>query len=65
VVAEGVETADEIELARVVGCDYAQGYFIGRPVRAEALGVLVASWHHDWVGRGIAGAIDASTHLHV
>lgn len=44
VVAEGIETADELELARSVGCDYGQGYFIGRPVRAEAFGVLVASW---------------------
>lgn len=51
VVAEGVETFEEIELARAVGCDYAQGYYIGRPVRAEALGVLVAAWHHDWVGK--------------
>lgn len=45
VVAEGVENADEYDLARSVGCDYAQGYHIGRPVRPEALGVLVASWH--------------------
>lgn len=45
VVAEGVETAEEYELARSVGCDYAQGYHIGRPVRPEALGVLVASWN--------------------
>lgn len=44
VVAEGIETAEELELARSVGCDFGQGYFIGRPVRAEAFGVLVASW---------------------
>lgn len=57
VVAEGVETFEEIELARSVGCDYAQGYFIGRPVRAEALGVLVAAWHHDWVGKVLGRAM--------
>lgn len=45
VVAEGVETAVELAAAKEVGCDYAQGYHIGRPVRAEAFGVLVASWH--------------------
>jgi EAL domain-containing protein (putative c-di-GMP-specific phosphodiesterase class I)/ActR/RegA family two-component response regulator len=44
VVAEGIETAAELQLAREVGCDYAQGYHIGKPVRAEAFGVLVASW---------------------
>ncbi|MFZ4719497.1 MAG: EAL domain-containing protein [Ilumatobacteraceae bacterium] len=47
VVAEGVETADEVELARQVGCDLAQGYHIGRPVRPEALGVLVVTWNRD------------------
>ena len=41
---EGIETAAELQLAREVGCDYAQGYHIGKPVRAEAFGVLVASW---------------------
>ena len=54
VVAEGVETAEEIELARSVGCDYAQGYFIGRPVRAEALGVLVAAWNQLDLWHGLS-----------
>ncbi|MEI8239160.1 MAG: EAL domain-containing response regulator [Actinomycetota bacterium] len=44
VVAEGIETMDEFEMACQVGCDFAQGYYIGRPVRAESFGVLVASW---------------------
>ena len=35
VVAEGVETEQQMELIRNLGCDYAQGYYIGRPVRAE------------------------------
>lgn len=45
VVAEGIETADEMAMCREVGCDLVQGYFIGRPVRPEAFGVLVASWN--------------------
>ena len=32
VVAEGVETATALALLRGMGCDIAQGYFIGKPV---------------------------------
>ncbi len=31
VVAEGVETRDELETCRAIGCDMAQGYLIARP----------------------------------
>lgn len=30
-VAEGIETAEELEVIRDLGIDYAQGYFLGRP----------------------------------
>ncbi len=32
VIAEGVETADQLQLLRDVGCDFAQGYFFSKPV---------------------------------
>jgi two-component system CheB/CheR fusion protein len=32
VVAEGVETVETLRLLREWGCDFAQGYFIGRPM---------------------------------
>ncbi len=35
VVAEGVETADQLEYLRQTNCDEVQGYLIGRPVPAE------------------------------
>jgi EAL domain-containing protein (putative c-di-GMP-specific phosphodiesterase class I) len=35
VVAEGVETADQLEYLRQISCDEVQGYLISRPV-AEA-----------------------------
>ncbi|WP_199032682.1 EAL domain-containing protein [Ralstonia sp. ASV6] len=35
VVAEGVETKQVMDLLREMGCDMAQGYFIGRPMRAD------------------------------
>lgn len=37
VVAEGVETALQLELVRTLGCDLAQGFLIGRPVPARLL----------------------------
>lgn len=35
VVAEGVERQEELALLREYGCDYAQGYLLGRPMPAE------------------------------
>ena len=37
VVAEGVEDASALELLRSYGCDLAQGYYIARPMAADAL----------------------------
>ena len=35
-VAEGLETPTQLEALRVIGCDYAQGYLLGRPLPAGA-----------------------------
>jgi diguanylate cyclase (GGDEF)-like protein len=40
-VAEGVETAETLELLTAMGCDEAQGYFISRPVPADEVGAIV------------------------
>ncbi|HET7607382.1 MAG TPA: bifunctional diguanylate cyclase/phosphodiesterase, partial [Gammaproteobacteria bacterium] len=37
-VAEGVETLEQLELLRALGCDAVQGYFVSRPVTAADLG---------------------------
>jgi diguanylate cyclase (GGDEF)-like protein len=36
VIAEGVETQAQLELLCTFGCDFAQGYHVGRPIRAAA-----------------------------
>jgi diguanylate cyclase (GGDEF)-like protein/PAS domain S-box-containing protein len=37
VIAEGVETAEQLELLRRLDCDQAQGYHLGRPIPADEL----------------------------
>ncbi|MCZ2836742.1 putative bifunctional diguanylate cyclase/phosphodiesterase [Modestobacter sp. VKM Ac-2985] len=41
VLAEGVETAAQLELARRVGCTYAQGHHLSPPVTGDRLGALL------------------------
>jgi EAL domain-containing protein (putative c-di-GMP-specific phosphodiesterase class I) len=40
VTAEGVEDAPTLELLNTIGCDLAQGYFIGRPMTSD----VIADW---------------------
>jgi EAL domain-containing protein (putative c-di-GMP-specific phosphodiesterase class I) len=47
-VAEGIEDADQLELARALGCELGQGFYFGRPVAqrwAERLAMSKALWH--------------------
>ena len=42
VVAEGVETSEELEFLREIGCDEVQGYLIAKPMPVEA----ASQWMH-------------------
>jgi diguanylate cyclase (GGDEF)-like protein/PAS domain S-box-containing protein len=43
VVAEGVESADQLDWLRDIGCEYAQGFHFSRPVDEKAATNLIAS----------------------
>lgn len=44
VIAEGVENKETLESLKNMGCDYAQGYYISRPIPAED----IISWCTNW-----------------
>ena len=45
VIAEGVETQDQLEFLKVHQCDEAQGYYFSRPIPPEQLVKLLESWN--------------------
>ena len=56
VVAEGVQTREQLRLLREARCDQAQGYFISRPMDAAAFGV--------WMAENYAGQTAGTAPLH-
>nr|WP_315228033.1 EAL domain-containing response regulator [uncultured Albidiferax sp.] len=53
-VAEGVEDQADWDFMRARGCDVAQGYFMGRPMPAEALPGWLAQWEVRRAGLTVA-----------
>jgi diguanylate cyclase (GGDEF)-like protein/PAS domain S-box-containing protein len=47
VIAEGVETAEQLAILRELRCEYGQGYFFSKPVSAEEAAALLAK-HPKW-----------------
>ena len=45
-VAVGIETRDEWNLLKKMGCTYGQGYYIAKPMEAVALPEWMAEWAH-------------------
>jgi EAL domain-containing protein (putative c-di-GMP-specific phosphodiesterase class I) len=44
VVAEGVEDAETLERLATFGCEYAQGYHIGKPLAPQEFLAWLAQW---------------------
>jgi diguanylate cyclase (GGDEF)-like protein len=47
VVAEGVETMQQLEFLRTRHCDYAQGFYLARPAAAADITDLLQGLHHN------------------
>jgi EAL domain-containing protein (putative c-di-GMP-specific phosphodiesterase class I) len=45
VVAEGIETDAQLELVKAIGCDYAQGFLISKPVDKNSFAKLLQPAH--------------------
>ena len=56
VLVEGIETAEQLEFARVLGCEEVQGYYHGRPMPETEVNRILASM------TGTAGAGHAFAH---
>jgi EAL domain-containing protein (putative c-di-GMP-specific phosphodiesterase class I) len=45
-VAEGVETAEQLDTLRSMGCESAQGYLFSKPISAHEAGLLLETDPH-------------------
>ncbi|MGB3570518.1 MAG: EAL domain-containing protein, partial [Phormidesmis sp.] len=48
VIAEGIETAAQLQRLRELSCNYGQGYFFAKPVPEDAAATMVAE-NKDWL----------------
>ncbi len=58
VIAEGIETQEQLDILRELGCEGGQGYFLSRPLAADAVDALLLRQRD---ARGLRLAASAST----
>lgn len=55
VVAEGIETEDQLGQLKALACDYGQGYLLSKPVTAEAASALLQSNFAEFANSFVSG----------
>ncbi len=56
VVAEGVETREQVLQLTGLNCEYVQGYLLSKPIDGRAMGGLISEIYHKGLGQHHAGA---------
>jgi len=59
VVAEGIETEEQLLLLQSLGCDYGQGYLFHKPTDAKTATQLIQSWQTDRVIKASKNGVGA------
>jgi EAL domain-containing protein (putative c-di-GMP-specific phosphodiesterase class I) len=54
VVAEGIETPEQLDLLKQAGCDYGQGYLFSKAVPEQTINRWLASGTMPWMRAGFA-----------
>ncbi len=62
VVAEGVETLEQLERLRTLGCEEVQGYYFSRPLPHDALEEFLIGHDDVWARRHAATSDDQGNH---
>ena len=53
VIAEGIETAEQLKYLQAMKCQYGQGYFFARPLSPDVIGRSLAEWFPSAGEKGI------------
>jgi diguanylate cyclase (GGDEF)-like protein/PAS domain S-box-containing protein len=54
VIAEGIETVEQAQRLRALGCDYGQGFLFSEPVSAEQMDALLTGWSAEHLAHSAA-----------
>jgi diguanylate cyclase (GGDEF)-like protein/PAS domain S-box-containing protein len=62
VLAEGVETVEDLEFLTEHDCDEAQGFYFSHPLPAEEFTALLSKWQSHWIPKGVRSEGDSSVY---